>query len=105
MRKLQYIGKLKKTDIAAERLGIGFEKLDRAVFEPERAYEKLGEIGIKWVRLQSGWARTEKEPGVYDFTWLDDIVDNLIRRGMQPWICLCYGNALYDDFAKTVFGA
>ena len=77
MRKLQYIGKLKKTDIAAERLGIGFEKLDRAVFEPERAYEKLGEIGIKWVRLQSGWARTEKEPGVYDFTWLDDIVDNL----------------------------
>ena len=72
----------------SSRLGIGFEKLDRAVFEPERAYDKLEKVGIKWVRIQSGWARTEKEPGVYDFAWLDDIVDNLIARGMIPWMCL-----------------
>ena len=24
---------------------------------------------------------------------------------MQPWICLCYGNGLYDDRAARVFGA
>ena len=105
MYNLVKIGKLKKSDVPAERLGIGFEKLDRAVFEPERAYDKLGEIGIKWVRIQSGWARTEKEPGVYDFAWIDSIVDNLIARVMQPWICLCYGNAVYDDYAKDIFGA
>lgn len=85
--------------------GIGFEKLDRAVFDPEKAYDKISEVGAKWVRLQSGWARTEKEEGVYDFAWLDDIVNNLLRRGMTPWLCLCYGNALYDDFAKDIFGA
>jgi hypothetical protein len=89
----------------SSRLGIGFEKLDRAVFEPERAYDKLARVGVKWVRIQSGWARTEKEPGVYDFAWLDSIVDNLRERGMIPWMCLCYGNALYDDFAKDIFYA
>lgn len=106
MKNVKAIGKLKvkaAAELQESRLGIGFEKLDRAVFEPERAYEKLSKIGVKWIRIQSGWARTERTPGVYDFTWLDDIVDNLIARGMIPWMCLCYGNSLYDDFAKDIF--
>ena len=105
LRKKGLLCKKAASAWAESRLGIGFEKLDRGVFEPDRAYDKLSEIGVKWVRLQSGWARTERVPGVYDFQWLDDIVDQLIARGMLPWICLCYGNALYDDFAKEVFGA
>ncbi len=86
-------------------LGIGFEKLDRDVFDPEKAYDKLGAIGVKWVRLQSGWQRTEKVRGQYDFAWLDSVVDNVIRRGMTPWLCLCYGNELYTPEAKKYFGA
>ncbi len=106
--QLKKVGALRKKAAAEwemSRLGIGFEKLDRGVFIPEKAYDKLGRIGVKWVRIQSGWARTEKQRGVYDFEWLDSIVDNLIQRGMVPWMCLCYGNALYDDLAATVFGA
>lgn len=91
--------------IKKSRIGIGFEKLDRNVFDPEKAYDKVGELGIKCIRIQSGWQRTEIEKGVYDFEWLDKVVDNLIQRGLKPWICLCYGNQLYDDLAKTVFGA
>lgn len=108
MYRLNKIGTLRPqapSAHAASRLGIGFEKLDRAVFDPEKAYDKLAAIGVKWVRIQSGWQRTERAPGVYDFAWLDSVVDNLIARGMRPWICLCYGNELYDDLAKTVFGA
>ncbi|MDR2675649.1 MAG: beta-galactosidase [Opitutaceae bacterium] len=90
---------------AAPRLGIGFEKLDRDVFDPEKAYDKVAAIGVKWVRLQSGWQRTEKQKGRYDFAWLDSIVDNLIRRGLTPWLCLCYGNELYTPDAKKYFGA
>ncbi len=92
-------------EVKSSRLGIGFEKLDRAVFDPEKAYDKLEKLGVKWVRIQSGWARTEKEKGVYDFTWIDSIVDNLIERGMIPWICVCYGNGIYDERAAEVFGA
>ena len=108
MERLIKVGKVKAkkaSEIKESRLGIGFEKLDRAVFNPENAYDKLASIGVKWVRIQSGWARTEQKKGVYDFSWLDDIVDNLLERGLVPWINLVYGNGLYDEDAAKVFGA
>lgn len=92
-------------DVKASKLGIGFEKLDRQAFDPEKAYDKIAAIGVKWVRVQSGWQRTEREKGVYDFSWLDEIVNNLIARGMLPWICVCYGNPLYDPLAAENFGS
>ena len=108
MYRLKARGKVKTkraADIEYSRLGIGFEKLDRDVFDPEKAYDKLANIGVKWVRVQSGWQKTEKKKGVYDFTWLDKIVDNIIARDMTPWICVCYGNAIYGGLATEVFGA
>ncbi len=105
LKKVGTVPVIPAKDIHSSFFGIGFEKLDRNVFDPEKAYDKLAEIGVKLVRLQSGWARTEKTPGIYDFAWLDSIVDNLLSRGMQPWICLCYGNALYTPSAEKVFGA
>ena len=91
--------------IRTSSIGLGFEKLDRDVFDPSQAYDKVAAAGVKWARLQSGWARTEKAKGLYDFAWLDDVVDNLLRRGVRPWLCLCYGNGLYDENAAKVFGA
>ena len=85
--------------------GLGFEKLDRDVFDPEKAYDKVAALGVRWIRIQSGWARTERAERVYDFAWLDSIVDNLVSRGLEPWICLCYGNGVYDEAAAEVFGA
>lgn len=108
MERLIKYGKIeykKSKDISFSRLGIGFEKLDRGVFDPNKAYDKVAALGVKKIRIQSGWMRTEKEEGVYDFAWLDLIVDNLIARGLEPWICLCYGNPIYTDLAKPVFGA
>ena len=108
MERLKKVGDVKKfasKEIDHSRLGIGFEKLDRMAFDPENAYDKVADVGVKWVRIQSGWARTEKEKGVYSFDWLDSIVDNLVDRGLKPWICLCYGNGLYNERAAKVFGA
>ncbi len=108
MRRLTKIGQLPRrnaTQIPHSRLGIGFEKLDRALFDPKKAYDKLAALGVKWIRIQSGWKRTEQVKGVYDFGWLDDIVDNLIARGMHPWVNLAWGNDLYTRFAEQYFGA
>ncbi|MDD6735482.1 MAG: beta-galactosidase, partial [Clostridiales bacterium] len=108
MERLTKIGKItpkKSSEISCSKISIGFEKLDRNAFDPEQAYDKVEELGVKLARLQSGWARTEKEKGVYDFEWIDKVADNLIKRGIEPWICLCYGNALYNEEAKKVFGA
>ena len=77
---LKKIGKVRAFsagEVDHSRVGIGFEKLDRAVFDPEKAYDKVAALGVKWTRIQSGWQRTETEKGVYHFEWLDDIVDNL----------------------------
>lgn len=108
MEQLIKIGQIKpksSQEINFSKIGIGFEKLDRDVFDPEKAYDKVAQIGVKKARIQSGWARCEKEKGVYSFEWLDSIVDNLVERGIEPWICLCYGNPVYTEAAKKVFGA
>ena len=83
MERLIKVGDVKaiaSKDIQFSRVGIGFEKLDRDVFDPENAYDPVAATGVKWVRIQSGWERTEKERGVYSFEWLDSIVDNLRKR-------------------------
>ena len=103
--KIGSVAPVHSSQVGESFVGVGFEKLDRGAFDPEMAYDKIAETGAKWARIQSGWARTEKTKGVYDFAWLDAIVDNLIRRGLRPWLCLCYGNALYTEAAKPVFGA
>ncbi len=94
-----------RTGVRSEFLGLGFEKLDRDVFDPGNAYPFLPATGVSWIRLQSGWQRTEREKGVYDFAWLDDVVDNLVGLGLKPWVCLCYGNGLYGSGAEKIFGA
>ncbi len=78
-------------------VSIGFECIDRDVFKTEMCYEPLGKTGIKHARCQTGWCKCEKQKGVYDFGWLDDVVDNLICRSIQPWFCVSYGNTIYMD--------
>ncbi len=103
--KIGKVTPIASKDVKTSQFGVGFEKLDRNVFDPEKAYDKVAALGVKKIRLQSGWQRTETEKGVYHFEWLDSIVDNLVRRGLEPWICLCYGNPLYTKEAATSFGA
>lgn len=90
-----------RAGVRSEVLGLGFEKFDRDVFDPTKAYPFLPGTGVSWIRLQSGWQRTEREKGVYDFAWLDAIVDSLLALGLRPWMCLCYGNALYGGGAAA----
>ena len=105
LRKIGEIRPKKSIDIKHSKIGLGFEKLDRDVFDPNKAYPFVAESGVKWARLQSGWQRTERVKGVYDFAWLDEIVDHMISVGVEPWLCLCYGNELYSPAAKEYFGA
>lgn len=108
MQNLKVVGKIKpkkSIDVKKSKIGLGFEKLDRDVFDPENAYEYVANLGIKWARLQSGWQKTESKEGVYEFAWLDKIVDKMLSIGVEPWLCLCYGNKLYTKSAENVFGA
>jgi hypothetical protein len=103
---LEVIGKVRPrpaAKIAASPLGVGFETLDRKMFDPERVYPHMAELGAKWARVQTGWCRCEPAKGQYDFAWLDAIVDRLRGMGIQPWFNLGYGNRLYTPEATNDF--
>ena len=102
---MKEIGKLKtkcSAEIEKSIVSIGFECLDRDLFTPEKSYDLLAQSGVKYARVQTGWAKTEKQKGIYDFVWLDSIVDNLKSRGITPWFNVGYGNPVYmDDVPPT----
>lgn len=95
LRQIGTLQAVPSSRIERSGVSIGFECLDRFIFDPERCYDKLSETGVKWARCQTGWCRCETEKGKYDFQWLDDVVDNLRRRGIQPWFNVGFGNKLY----------
>jgi hypothetical protein len=84
-------------EIESSEWSVGCETLDRdqAKFSVYKDY--VGELGAKHGRLQSGWAKCEKEKGVYDFAWLDECVYGLDQQSVKPWMCLCYGNPIYKS--------
>ncbi len=83
-------------EIAANNWSIGGETMDRDIIEFDQFKDFLGPLGAKHIRLQGGWAKCEKEKGVYDFIWLDHIIDGVIAQGVEPWLQTSYGNPVYE---------
>jgi hypothetical protein len=83
-------------DIPASRWSIGGETLDRDYADYHAYKGYLGPLGAKRIRLQGGWAKTEKVKGQYDWNWLDAIIDDAIQQGVRPWLQPSYGNPIYE---------
>ena len=75
---------------------VGCEILDRDFADFKEYCEFYEPLGIRSVRLQSGWAKTERVRGVYDFKWLDGLVDFFHARGFEIMIEPGYCNPIYD---------
>lgn len=78
---------------------LGCETLDRDLANWDAYKDYLPPLGIRHIRLQGGWGRTETKKGVYDFSWLDRIVDEAQTRGLTVCLETSYGNRLYDPKA------
>lgn len=74
---------------------VGCETIERGFTVYDEYKQFVGTLGVGYARLMSGWAKTETQKGVYDFEWLDAIVDDMIAQGVCPWMCICYANPLY----------
>lgn len=95
---LKRIGTLKPRsvgEIAGQPWSIGCETLDRAFASWDSYKDYLVPLGIKKIRLQGGWATTEREPGKYDWRWLDRIIDDALSRGLEVFLETNYGNPVY----------
>jgi hypothetical protein len=73
---------------------------DFTIYKNWRKY--LGKLGVKKARIQSGWAKTEKKKGEYSWAWLDEIIPDMVEQGVEPWMCLCYGNPIYPKGGTRV---
>jgi hypothetical protein len=83
-------------EIETSRWTLGCETIDREYSDYNAFKEYLPPLGIRRLRLQGGWARTEKDPGIYDFAWLDQIIDDALARGLEIWLETDYGNPAYE---------
>lgn len=84
---------------------LGCETLDREMADYHQYKEYLAPLGIKRIRLQAGWAKTEKQKGVYNWEWLDRIIDDAVSRGIEPWLETSYGNPIYPGGGGTNLSA
>lgn len=75
---------------------LGCETLDRDFIYWETYRDYLAPLGIKRIRLQAGWAKTEREKGKLDFAWLDAVIDDAQSRGLSVWLETDYGNPIYE---------
>lgn len=105
---LPIIGSVKyrsTNEIESSNWIIGCETLDRDFADYNQYKEYIVPLGIKLLRMQAGWAKTEKVKGVYDWTWLDEIINDATNRGLKPWLQTSYGNSLYKGGGGTNLGA
>ena len=92
-------------EIAASNWLIGCETMDRDFTDYDQYKEYIAPLGIKRLRMQAGWDKTEKVKGQYDWAWLDHIIDDAHRRGFQPWLQTSYGNHNYPNGGGANLGA
>lgn len=92
-------------DIVASNWSVGAEMMDRDFTIYKYWKEYIGKLGVKKARVQSGWAKTEKVKGIYNWQWLDEIIYDLANQKVEPWIDLCYGNSIYSDGGGTLLNA
>ncbi len=82
-------------EISGQNWWLGCETLDRAFTSYDSYKEYIVPLGIRKIRLQGGWAATEREKGKYDFRWLDKAVNDARSRGLEVLVETSYGNPIY----------
>lgn len=94
-KKVGYLAPRDASRAPGQNWTLGCEVLDRDYANWDAYKSYVAPLGIRTIRLQGGWAKTEKVPGVYDFQWLDHIIDDAKERGLNILLETSYGNPLY----------
>ena len=74
---------------------LGCECLDRDFTDFDAYKDYIVPLGIREIRLFAGWAKCEREPGKFDFAWLDHCVDWANEHGVNVLLDISYGNPIY----------
>lgn len=95
---LKRIGTIKPRrvgEISGQNWSLGCETLDRDFASWDSYRDYLAPLGIRKIRLQGGWAKTERDQGTYDWRWLDRVIDDALALGLEIFLETNYGNPIY----------
>ena len=95
MKRIGTIPPRNTREIKSSKITVGCETLDRDYTDFAAYKDYLPPLGVKKIRLQGGWAKTEKVQGVYDWKWLDEVIEFADANGLEPWLEASYGNPAY----------
>lgn len=84
------------SEISSSRWTLDCGGMDREHADWRAVRDYVAPLGIARIRQQAGWARCEKDPGMYDFAWLDQCVFDAKKMGVDVWMELSYGNPRYE---------
>ncbi len=101
MKKIGCIKPKSTNEITSSRITVGCETMDRGLTIWDNYKSYLKPLGVKKIRLQGGWAKCEKVKGVYDWQWLDDVINYAIANDLVPWLEVSYGNPVYEGGGGT----
>ena len=57
----------------------------------------IAAAGFKFIRMDFGWAGTERKKGEYNWADYDELAANLEKRGLRAIYILDYSNPLYEE--------
>jgi hypothetical protein len=63
----------------------------------EEDLDMIAAAGLKYVRMDLIWQRTETAKGIYDWSEYDELTGNLRKRRLAAIYILDYSNSLYED--------
>jgi len=63
--------------------------------------EHVARLGVKWARIWAEWPLIRTENGRYQWDKMDEAVDELVKRKVNPFICLCSHSGSHFDFPPT----
>ena len=88
------------------RIGVDYypEHWDKSLWVADA--DLMIKTGVKVVRMaEFVWCKMEPQEGVFDFEWLDEIVEILAKRGMEVVLCTptsCPPLWLYEKYPDAV---
>ncbi|MBO7510516.1 MAG: hypothetical protein J6T35_04960, partial [Bacteroidales bacterium] len=97
--RMEIVGTLRPksvSEISTSRWTVDCGGMDREHADWRAVRPYVSPLGIARVRQQAGWARCEKDPGMYDFAFLDQCVFDAQKMGVKVWMELSYGNPRYE---------
>ncbi len=66
--------------------------------------DEASDLGIKWARVSVDWSSVEDNNGVFHWEILDEIVEGLVEKEIEIYLCLHGGHKTHTDFLSPVTG-